>query len=174
MQKNRKNRAVKVITSAAMLTALATILGLICKELFTFNWYYRFTVENTPIILAGILYGPLVGGVVGVFSDIISCLVTTGDLNIIITLGAFSVGAVAGTVPCLIRRNVKIQTALSVLFAHLVGQVGIKSIGKMVYWSMPWQGIFIGLGVSLVVGVLETLLIIKLRSIKGMNEIMGG
>jgi hypothetical protein len=32
--------------------------------------------------------------------------------------------------------------------AHLLGQVLIKSIGKMIYFGMPWFGIFIGLACS--------------------------
>ena len=174
MQKNKGLRAIKILTAAAMLTALGAVIGIVCKNLFTFNIYYRITFENAPVILAGLLYGPAVGGAVGVCTDVVSCFLSSGAPNPVIMLGAFSVGALAGAVPFLIRKRCKLQFAVAVAVAHLVGQVAIKSVGKMHYFGMPWQGIFVGLGVSLVAGVLEFLLINWLLSVKGLENIMGG
>ena len=175
MQKKHGLAVTRILTTAALLAALSAVIGIICKNLFTFNIYYRLTFENAPIILAGLLYGPLVGAMVGICADAVSCLMSTNPaLNPIISLGAAAVGAISGAIPMVIRRGVKLQTATAVFLAHLIGQVGIKSIAKMIYFSMPWQGIFLGLVFSAIVGVMEYLLLSWMRTNKGLVKFMGG
>lgn len=160
MQKNQKRRAVRVITTAAMLAAISAVIGILCKNLFTFNVYYRLTFENAPVILSGLLFGPVVGAAVGVCADAASCLMSTNPaLNPLISLGAACVGAVAGFVPYIIKRKGTLQTVLAVASSHLIGQVGVKSVAKMLYFGMPSYGIFVGLGFSAVAATLEVLLI---------------
>jgi len=175
MQKKNGLGATRVLTTAALLAALSAVIGILCKNLFTFNIYYRITFENAPVILAGLLFGPVVGAMVGVCADAVSCLMSSNPaLNPIISLGAASVGAISGLVPMVLRRGVRLQTAMAVFLAHLIGQVGIKSIGKMLYFGMPWQGIFIGLGISVIVGFMEFMLISWMRSNKSLVRFMGG
>ena len=175
MQRNKGRMVTRVLTTAALLAALSAVIGIVCKNLFTFNIYYRLTFENAPIILAGLLYGPVVGAMVGVCADAVSCLMSTNPaLNPIISLGAGTVGLMAGLASRMIPRGVRTQTAVAVILAHLIGQVGIKSIGKILYFGMPWQGIFLGLAFSAVVGVMEFLLISWMRTNKSFVKFMGG
>jgi len=165
MSKNKKKTAVKVITTAAMLAAVSAVIGIVCKNLFTFNVYYRFTLENAPIVLSGLLFGPWIGAAVGVCADAVSCLMSTNPaLNPIISLGAASVGIVSGLTPLIIRKKGTLQTAAAVVLAHLIGQVGIKSVAKMVYFGMPFYGVFVGLAFSALAAVLEVLIIKWLRA----------
>ena len=167
--------SVKVITTAAMLAAISVAIGIICKDFFTFSVYYRITFENMPVILAGLLFGPIVGAAVGVSADAISCLCSTNPaLNPLITLGAAAVGIMAGIAPHIVKRKGKLQTAAAVLLAHLVGQVGIKSIGKILYLGMPWYGIFIGLGASAFVGIFEFFIINWLSNSRGISRFLEG
>ena len=149
--------SLRVLTTAAMLAAISVVIGIICKNFFTFNVYYRVTFENLPIIFAGIVFGPFVGAVVGITADIVSCLCSTNPaLNPLITLGAASVGMVAGVVSkWLIRRRGGFQIAVSVALAHLIGQVAIKSVAKILWFGMPRIGVLLGLGISLAVGTIE-------------------
>ena len=175
MQKNKGRMATRVLTTAALLAALSAVIGIVCKNLFTFNIYYRLTFENAPIILAGLLYGPVVGTMVGVCADAVSCLMSSNPaLNPLISLGAAAVGLISGLIPKVIRRGVKWQTAMAVVLSHLIGQVGIKSVAKIIYFGMPWQGIFLGLAFSAVVGVMECLLLCWMRSNKSLVKFMGG
>lgn len=163
-----KNRQIKKIAIAAMLMALSVVIGIVCKNLLTFSVYYRITFENLPVILAACLFGPWYGAAVGVGADLVSCVCSTNpNVNPIISIGAFAVGLCAGVAArYIIKEKGKVQTALAVALAHLVGQVGIKSVGKMVYFAMPWYGIFIGLGISVVVGIVEYWVINRIRSDK--------
>jgi uncharacterized membrane protein len=39
----------RVLTIAAMLTAISVVIGIVCKNFLTFNIYYRITFENLPV-----------------------------------------------------------------------------------------------------------------------------
>ena len=104
MQKKRKSN-IRLITVTAMLVAISVIIGIFCKNFLNFGagpfaGLFRVTFENLPIILAGILYGPVIGGVVGLATDLISYLLSNQMYppNLIVTLGAISVGVIAGLV----------------------------------------------------------------------------
>ena len=163
MKKNTNKRRIlifgnlKTLVTAAMLAAISAVIGIICKNFFTFNIYYRVTFENLPIIFSGIVFGPFVGAAVGIVADIVSCLCSSNpSLNPLITAGAAFVGLASGIVArWIIKRRGGLQIALSVATAHLIGQVIIKSIAKMIWFGMPKEGVLLGLGISVVVGSIE-------------------
>lgn len=174
MSKTSKVRgygSLKVLTVAAMLAAISVVIGIVCKNFFTFNVYYRVTFENLPIIFAGIVFGPFVGAAVGVVADIVSCLSSTNPaLNPLITIGAACVGFVSGAVSkWVVKRRGNLQIAVSVASAHLIGQVAIKSVAKILWFGMPKIGVLLGLGISVVVGILEFLAIKYLLSRKAIT-----
>ena len=148
MPKNEKHtHKAALITLFAMLTAISVVVGILCKNLFTVAVYYRFTLENIGIIFAGIFFGPGAGALVGIAVDGISCLLSTNPaVNPVIMLGALTVGVSSGVVAkYIVRERGLKQYIAAAATAHLLGQVLIKSIGKMIYFDMPWFGIFIGL-----------------------------
>jgi ECF transporter S component (folate family) len=93
------------------------------------------------------LFGPGAGVLVGVAVDAFSCRLSTNPaVNPVIMLGAVTVGAVSGiTAKYIVKKEGLRQYIVSAAAAHLLGQVIIKSIGKMIYFGMPWYGIVIGL-----------------------------
>ena len=87
------------MTIAAMLTAMSGVIGIFCKSFLNFGvGLFRVTFENLPILLAGIMFGPAVGGVVGAASDIVSYLMTPQayPINLIVTVGATMMGVISG------------------------------------------------------------------------------
>ena len=138
---------VKTLTLAAMLVAMSVVIGIFCKTFLNFGLgLFRITFENLPIILSGILFGPVIGGLVGIASDLISYLMSgqAYPLNIIVSLGAMAVGVVSGAVSkYLIKRKGNAQIIVSAALAHLVGSMIIKPIGlyqfygAAVLWRIP-------------------------------------
>jgi len=130
----------KQLTTAAMLTAVSVIIGIFCKNFLNFGGgRIRVTFENLPIILAGILFGPTVGGIVGISSDLTSYLLSSQSYppNLLVTVGAATVGLVSGAVShYVIRRRGTAQIILSTLSAHLLGSVIIKSIGLYQFYGL--------------------------------------
>ena len=84
----QKKESVRMLTQAAMMVALSVIIGIFCKSFLNFGaGLFRITFENLPIILSGIIMGPVVGGAVGACSDIVSYFFSgqAYPLNFIVT-----------------------------------------------------------------------------------------
>ena len=133
-------RSVHALTLAAMLTAMSVVIGIFCKSFLNFGGgLFRITFENLPIIISGIIFGPVVGGIVGGATDLISYLLSSQAYppNLIVTLGAISVGAVSGAVSkYVIKSPSKRQIILSGAIAHTVGSMIIKPIGLYTFYGM--------------------------------------
>lgn len=144
MQKKQRNglRNVKVLTTAAMLAALSVVIGIFCKNFLNFgNGLFRITFENFPVILSGILFGPTVGAAVGIVSDMVSYFLSTQSFAIspIVTLGAALVGAVSGFISNhVIKSKGRARIIISVIAAHLVGSLLIKTFGIYAYYNMSY------------------------------------
>ena len=149
MSKNRENshlfKSVRALTLAAMFTALSVVIGIFCKNFLNFGGgLLRITFENLPIILSGILFGPVCGGVVGCASDLISYLLSSQVYppNLVVTLGAVSVGVCSGIMSrYVVRRRGAMQVILSGGVAHIVGSMIIKPIGLFSFygWAVLWR-----------------------------------
>ena len=148
MKKNTSIRlfsSVRNLTISAMLTAMSVVIGIFCKTILNFGGgLFRITFENLPILLSGILFGPIVGGVVGAASDLISYLLSSQAYppNLIVTLGATSVGLVSGTISKFVikERGIK-QIIVSSASAHVIGSMIIKPIGLFTFysWAVLWR-----------------------------------
>ncbi|MBQ8345635.1 MAG: folate family ECF transporter S component [Clostridia bacterium] len=161
MQQNKKLfSSIRALTAAAMLTAMSVIIGIVCKTALNFsNGLLRITFENLPIILSGILFGPVVGGVVGAASDLISYLLSpqTYPPNLVVTLGALLVGVTSGLVARFaVRKQGSLQIVLSGALAHVVGSMIVKTIGLFQYYS--WA-VLVRIPLYLVIASLEILLL---------------
>lgn len=154
---------VRALTVAAMLTAMSVVIGIVCKTFLNFgNGLFRVTFENLPILLAGILYGPVVGAAVGAASDLVSYLLSaqTYPPNLIVTAGAAAIGAVSGTVSRLLRKSGKQYTTGGIVFAagaaHVVGSMIIKPLGLFQFYR--WA-VLVRIPLYLVIAPLEILIV---------------
>lgn len=183
MQKSQKNglgskqfRATKVITTAAMMTAISVLIGIFCKNYMNFGvppGLFRVTFENLPIIMSGILYGPIIGGVVGVLTDLISYLLSSQAYppNLIVTLGAAVSGILAGLVAkFIIKKKGRAQIIVAGSLSHLVASMIIKSIG--LYQFYGWLVLF-RIPLYLCIAPIEILIICALLKRKSFARIVG-
>lgn len=137
---SRVFKSTRALTVAAMLTAMSVAIGIFCKNFLNFDGgLFRITFENLPILLAGILYGPIPGALVGVATDLISYLLSSQAYppNLIVTVGAAAVGAIAGLFSrYILRRRGRRQIILSCAAAHFVGSMLIKTAGLYQYYGI--------------------------------------
>ncbi len=141
------HQSVRIMTVAAMLVAMSVVIGIFCKTFLNFGFgLFRITFENLPIIMSGILFGPYVGGLVGICSDVVSYIFSgqAYPLNPIVSLGALAVGAVSGAVArYAVRKKGTAQIIVSGAAAHIIGSMIIKPIGLyqfygiLVLWRIP-------------------------------------
>jgi len=136
---------IKRLTLSAMLVAMSVVIGIFCKTYLNFGMgLFRVTFENLPILLAGITMGPVMGGTVGAVSDLVSYLLSAQVYppNLIVTLGACSVGVVSGVMArYVVRKTGTWQVIASGLAAHVVGSMIIKPIGLFAFygWLVLWR-----------------------------------
>lgn len=142
MQRQKGLRNVRVLATAAMLGALSVVIGIFCKNFLNFGaGMFRVTFENFPIILSGILFGPAVGASVGIVSDMVSYFLSTQSFAIspIVTLGAALVGAVSGLISNYVfKKRSTLSIILSVVCAHLVGSLAVKTFGIFAYYNLTY------------------------------------
>ena len=166
----------KMMTAAAMMTAISVVIGIFCKNYMNYGFppgLFRVTFENLPIIMSGILYGPIIGGVVGVLTDLISYLLSsqTYPPNLIVTLGAAMSGIISGVVSrFIVRKKGRAQIIVSGALAHLVASMIIKPIGlyqfygMLVLWRIP---------LYLCIAPVEILIICVLLNRKSFARVVG-
>ena len=139
--------SVRTLTLAAMLTALSVIIGIFCKNFLNFgNGLFRITFENLPILAVGLTFGPIVGAVSGLATDLISYFLSKQvyPINPLVTLGALAIGLVEGLVShYIVKRPGKARIIVSAALAHLVGSMILKPLGLYqfygvaVLWRIP-------------------------------------
>lgn len=152
---------VRVLTLMALLAAMSIVFG----KLLAFNIgpTIRISFENLPLLMAGIFLGAPAGFLVGVMADIIGCLIVGYSINPIITLGAGCIGLVAGLFfRAMQNAGLTERIAVSVMAAHVVGSMLIKSIGLMVFYSYSFPMVAPRVPLYLVIGAVESMIIILL------------
>ena len=138
MHQRNKDKSLRLLITLALLCAIGIILGKFLA--FNVTEFMRFSLENLPIFLASIVFGPLAGACVGIVEDIIGCMLAGYVLNPLITLGAALNGLVAGFIYKLLGKlNEPLKISLSVFPAHLIGSVMTKTLGLALYYSLPFS-----------------------------------
>lgn len=160
--------SLKVLVCAAIFVALSIVLGKFVP-LLNFD-VLRFSLENLPILMAGIMFGPAVGAVVGGVADLVGCVLVGYTINPLVTAGAIAIGLVSGLFSFYFVKKLPLllQVAISVGAAHIIGSVLIKSVGLAAYYDWPlWQLMLIRLLNYVILGVCETAIIYILMRNKG-------
>ena len=163
MQK-RKNRHLHALVFSAFLAAMSIVFG---KYLaIPVGPVLRFSFENLPVILGGVLFGPVAGLLIGTVADLFGCVLVGYAINPIVTLGAAAVGLCSGLCFRICSRFPLLPRLLvAVTVAHLIGSVLIKTWGLAAFFDMPfpllllWRLLNYG-----VVGIAESALLYYLLS----------
>lgn len=133
----------------------------------------RLSFENLTVIMAGIFFGPFVGGAVGLGADIIGSILKGYDINPIICIGAASVGIMSGLVSMLLKKNNQtLNVFLSVTVAHVIGSMLIKSAGLYIYFHTPLPVLALRIPLYIAIGLLEFAVIIMLLKNKAFSSML--
>lgn len=130
----------RALCLAALLAAMSLILGKFLQIPTPFSELVRISFENLPVILAGIVLGPLAGAMTGAVADLVGCLAYGYSINPLITLGAAAVGLVSGCAALLLRKaSLLLRISVSATLAHLVGSVLIKTAGLAAWYLASYE-----------------------------------
>ena len=166
MHKTRRGGSVRVLVTLSALSAIGIILGKFLA--FNVTEFMRFSLENTTIILSGILFGPIYGAAVGAVQDIVGCIAVGYTINPIITLGSTLIGATSGLVYSRAKRfSHPLAIVLTIATAHLIGSVIVKTVGLSIYYASPFVITLLWRTLNyIIVGSIESILLITLLKSK--------
>ena len=159
----------RIMTLCALLCAMSIVLG---KYLaIRGGEVLRFSFENLPILLSGMMFGPLVGAIVGVIADLLGCLLVGYAINPVVTLGAALIGLCGGALYRLLARlPLGVRVSASVALAHLLGSVLVKTLGLAAFYDMPLGALMLWRLLNYaIVGTLEVILcyaVLKNRAVQ--------
>ena len=132
--------SLKGLCFAGILAAMSLILGKFLQIPNPFQEFIRISFENLPIMLAGFCLGPIAAATVGAVADLIGCLLYGYTINPIITLGAASVGLIAGFISrYIIKKHTVLKVIVCEIAAHTVGSVLIKSAGLAAWYLAKYD-----------------------------------
>lgn len=118
--------ATKTITTCALLTALTVVLARLLIPMP--NETTRFSIEAVPVFIAGMLYGPVAGALVGFAADFIGCLFSPYPYNPIFCLPPILYGVCAGLFRTMLWKKASIfRIALAFLPAIALGSIVYQS-----------------------------------------------
>ena len=177
MQKNKNVRSVgslRDMVTCSLLVALSIICGKFLQ--IPVGEMLRFSFENLPLLLAGMMFGPLAGMLVGIAADLIGCIAVGYVINPLITCGAAAIGLLGGVIYRLTNKmTMFFRILLSVCAAHLIGSVVIKTFGLSQFYDMPFFLLMLWRLLNyLLVGAAETLLLFALMKNKALQSMMRG
>ena len=167
----------QLLAVSAFLAALSIVCG---KYLaFSVGNVLRFSFENLPILLTGMMFGPIVGMTVGVVADLIGCVMVAYPINPIVTLGAACIGLLSGILFRFTKRlPILWQTCITVILTHLVASVVVKTYGLSQYYDMPFHILLLWRLLNYaIVGIAEWLLlytVLKNRALRRRFEALRG
>lgn len=167
-QINKRQNSLKLTVILAFLAAISIVAG---KYLAIRGGnIMRFSLENMPIIFAGMAFGPWAGLAVGVVADLVGCVMVGYEINPIVTLGAAAIGLISGFMPMILRKTKlhrALVTAITVAIAHFVGSAVIKTLGLAVFYTMPMEILFLWRLLNyLIVGALDGVVVYVLMKNK--------
>ncbi len=136
MQKNMSSVAVsrkktagmttKALTCCALLAALGVVLARLIIPMP--NEFTRFSIEAVPTVLAGILFGPVAGALVGFVADFVGCLFSPYGFNPMFCIPPILYGLCGGFFRWILVNKVSVpRLALTMAPAVLFGSVLYQS-----------------------------------------------
>ena len=124
----------RALVTMALLSAISVVLARLIIPMP--NVTTRFSIEAVPIILAGHLFGPLSGAIVGFVADFVGCLFSGYGYNPAFSVPPILIGLCAGLLRPLLYKRV---SYLRVLASFLPAVV----LGSML-WQSYWRSFFYG------------------------------
>ncbi len=130
-------KQVKILVVATFFASVSLVCGKFLA--FSIGDTLRFSFENLPLILVGMLFGPTVGALTAVTADIIGCILRGYAINPILTLAAALIGFLAGVLYEILKRtSIYIRVSATVIICHILGSVFVKTVGLCIWYSTPF------------------------------------
>ncbi|MGI6094408.1 MAG: folate family ECF transporter S component [Lachnospiraceae bacterium] len=127
----------RVLAFSGVLIAMSIVLARVVA--IPIGNTLRLTVSSTPIYLAGLWFGPAIGGICGGVSDILGCILSGYAPNPLILVSSVLCGVLPGLFKKTLLKKVDLWRVIVVVGIHgLVGSLGFTTLGLHLYYGTPW------------------------------------
>ena len=142
MFKNSKTN-VRTLAVCALLAAVSVVLARLIIPMP--NESTRFSIEAVPMFIAGMLFGPIPGALVGFVADLVGCLFSGYGYNPMFCVPPILYGLCAGLFrPLLLKKTNVLTIALAFLPAIVFGSILYQSWSlAFVYGGEAFEAYFI-------------------------------
>ncbi len=106
----------------------------------------RLSIDSVPILLAGIWFGPIAGGLVGALADSLGTILfpTGGAYFPLLTVAFLLIGVVSGLLSRVVKvKQPLLRIALIVIPAEIVGSYFFKSFALSLLVGVPFSGMLV-------------------------------
>ena len=101
----------RMLVTLALLSAIGVVLARFIVPMP--NPYMRFSIEAVPFIVAGFLYGPVPGALVGFVADFVGCLFSGYGYNPVFSVPPVLIGICAGLLRRLLYKKISYPRILA-------------------------------------------------------------
>ncbi len=164
----------KRLSLMAMLIALQIVLSKFLMLQLTGS--IRLSIDSVPILLSGIWFGPLAGGIVGLLSDLLGTLLfpTAGMYYPPLTAAFVLIGVCAGFLAKIVKsKNGLLRAALIVIPAEIVGSYLTKSAALSALVQIPFPALLAARALPVVSIMIVNTLIVYLLDRLLASKILG-
>ncbi len=156
----------RALTAGAMMAALSIILERVLAIMPASNMMdVRISLSNVPLILAGVLVSPIVGGIAGVVSDIVGCFISGYAPFPLLTLAPFVMGFLPGLILNKKGAFSFWKVLATLVITHVLASLLITTAGLSVMRGVPFIPMLItrlvSIGVNLAIDVILVYLLLK-------------
>ena len=129
-----KKMTTRSLVTLALLAAISVVLARFIIPMP--NPTMRFSIEAVPMIIAGFLFGPIPGAIVGLVADFVGCLFSGYGYNPVFSVPPILLGLSSGLLrPLLYKRVNFVRILLAFLPAVILGSM---------LWQSYWLSFFYG------------------------------
>lgn len=122
----KKNMTTRTLAVCALLAAISVVLARLIIPMP--NESTRFSIESVPMFVAGMLFGPLPGALVGFVADFVGCLFSGYGYNPLFSLPPILYGLCAGLFqPMLVKKMNPLTITLAYLPSTILGSILYQS-----------------------------------------------
>jgi len=132
VKKKSAGMTTKTLTCCALLAALGVVLARLIVPMP--NEFTRFSIEAVPTVLAGILFGPVAGALVGFVADLVGCLFSPYGYNPIFCVPPILYGLCGGLFRMFLAKKASFPRLLLTLAPAIV-------FGSVLYqsWALDYM-----------------------------------
>ena len=130
----KRRNATRMLVTMALLSAIEVVLARFIVPMP--NPTMRFSIEAVPIIVAGYIYGPVAGAIVGLVGDAVGTLFSGYGYNPLFAVPPMLIGLCAGLLRHLLYKKVSYLRILATFLPAVV-------LGSML-WQSYWLSFFYG------------------------------